>query len=208
MSAVATKVRRTQSERSARTRAKLLDATIGCLYERGYAGTTTTEVADRAGVSRGAQLHHFPTKHELVTSAVDYLLERRLREFREAFARLPAGVNRHDVAVDLLWSMFSGPTFYAWLELVVAARTDPELRRTISAIGRRFVENVHRTHRDLFPAPESPSPFFDIAPDFTFSVMEGLALGRIAFDDEPRRRRILDALKGLAALALPGGASR
>src|SRR5882672_9007518 len=81
--------RRTQEERSATTRALLLDATLECLTELGYARTTTTEIAERGGVSRGAQLHHFPTKAELVTEAVEHLFERRNEESREPFARLP-----------------------------------------------------------------------------------------------------------------------
>ena len=83
------RVRRTQDERSAHTRGLLLDATIDCLHERGYANTTTTVIAERAGVSRGAQLHHFPTKRELVTSAVEHLCFKRLEDFRASFAALP-----------------------------------------------------------------------------------------------------------------------
>ena len=120
--------RRTQAARSAATRAHLLNATIECLSELGYAGTTTTEIADRAGVSRGAQLHHFPTKAELVITAVDHLFTRRHEEFVAAIAALPAGADRAEAAIDLLWKMVSGPTFFAWLELAVAARTDPDLR--------------------------------------------------------------------------------
>ena len=60
--AAAPAARRTQQQRSDETRAALLDATIICLHEVGYAGTSTTLVSERAGVSRGAQTHHFPTK--------------------------------------------------------------------------------------------------------------------------------------------------
>lgn len=64
---------RTQEERSAATRAALLDATVACLVDYGYASLTTTRVVERAGVSRGAQVHHFPTKAQLVTEAVRHL---------------------------------------------------------------------------------------------------------------------------------------
>src|SRR5580765_2376049 len=87
-------VRRTQAERSAATRARLLDATIECVLDLGYARTTTIEIARRAGLSRGAQLHHFPTKIELVTAAIEHLFTRRHQEFLEAFDRLPAGTDR------------------------------------------------------------------------------------------------------------------
>ena len=137
--------RRTQEERSTATRTRLLDATLECLAELGYARTTTTEIAERGGVSRGAQLHHFPTKAELVTEAVAYLFERRDEEFRAAFAKLPADAERGAAAVNILWSMVSGTTFHAWLELAVAARTDPVLRPKVAALTTRFSENVSRT---------------------------------------------------------------
>src|SRR5712664_3809714 len=93
--------RRTQEERSAATRGRLLDATLECLSELGYARTTTTEIAERGGVSRGAQLHHFPTKSELVTEAMGHLFDRRDQEFRDAFVRLPDDAERGPTAVDL-----------------------------------------------------------------------------------------------------------
>ncbi len=194
---------RTQEERSAATRGRLLDATIECLSELGYARTTTTEIAERAGVSRGAQLHHFPTKAELVTSAVEHLFEKRTEEFRRALAGLPESIDRGAASVDLLWSMVSGPTFYAWLELLVAARTDPELRKTVTEISARFGENVDRTHRELFPAHAASSPFFAIAPTFTFALLQGLALDRILGEDDPRLGAVLEALKALSALIMP-----
>ena len=57
-----------------------MEVTIDCLTELGWAGTTTTEVSQRAGVSRGAQLHHFPSKQDLVVAAVEHLTERRREE--------------------------------------------------------------------------------------------------------------------------------
>src|SRR5579863_6792507 len=73
-----------QDARSNETQLRLLDATIACLHERGYANTTTTEIANRAGVSRGAQLHHFPHKNDLVVRALDHLFSLRIAEMREA----------------------------------------------------------------------------------------------------------------------------
>ena len=80
-----------QEERSAETRRRLLDATVACLFERGYAGTTTTEIATRAGVSRGAQLHHFPKKDELVVGALEHVFELRLADLSAAIAEPPSG---------------------------------------------------------------------------------------------------------------------
>jgi AcrR family transcriptional regulator len=196
--------RRTQEQRSTETRTRLLDATITTLYDLGYAGTTTTEIAARAGVSRGAQLHHFPTKAELVTTAVEHLFAQREREFRAAFLRLPKDAHAGIAALDLLWPMVSGPTFYAWLELLVAARTDAELRKTVGAISARFQASIERTFRELFPA-HAAGPVADLAPAFVFALMEGLALERIVGDKHIKSAVILERLKALALLFTPGG---
>jgi len=199
--------RRTQAERTASTRGQLLEATVTCLHELGYARTTTTEIAARAGVSRGAQLHHFPTKSELVIAAVEHLFERRHEEFVRAIGRLPVGIERAAAAIDLLWSMVSGPLFDAWLELAIAARTDPELRGRVAALDQRFMEAVGRTFRELFPAPAGPNPFHEIAPAFVFALMDGLALQKTVSDDGEKFTRVLDTLKALAWLILPRPAS-
>ena len=81
--------RRTQQQRSAATQDKLLDATIECIVELGYAKTSTTLVCERAGVSRGAQVHHFPTKAALVAAAIERLFSRRHEEFRQSLQSQP-----------------------------------------------------------------------------------------------------------------------
>lgn len=195
--------RRTQAERRATTRVQLLDATIDCLFDLGYAGTTTTEIAERAGVSRGAQLHHFPTRIELVTTAVEHLFQRRRSEFMEAIARLPAGPGRVAAAIELLWSMVSGPTFYAWLELAVAARTDRELAPSIAALTERFSEEITRSFRELFPPPAAAGPFYEVAPRFVFALMDGLALNAMHAGGPADTTAVLDALKRIAGLVFP-----
>nr|WP_296764493.1 TetR/AcrR family transcriptional regulator [Rhodococcus sp. (in: high G+C Gram-positive bacteria)] len=127
--------RRTQAERTAGTQAKLLDAAIECLVELGFAKTSTQEIARRAGVSRGAQLHHFPTKESLVTAAVEYLVDKRLEEILAANPDPERGV-------EVLSEAFSGPLFYAALELWVAARTDPALHEAMVPLERKVSEAI------------------------------------------------------------------
>jgi AcrR family transcriptional regulator len=195
------RARRTQKERSEAMQQRLLDATIDCLYEVGYARTTTIEVAARAGVSRGAQLHHFPTKKRLVLVAVRYLLDKRLEEFREAFAKLPEGVDRHAAVIDILWDKTSNKAFYAWLELVVAARTDPSLRKTVVEIAEQFAERIQGAFREFFASNRQHSSPFDVAPVFTFAVLQGLAVDHIVWPPEDRRLGVtLHALKALATM--------
>src|SRR3990170_1383756 len=112
-----------QEERSRAMRQRLLEATIECLVERGWAGTSTTLVSRRAGVSRGAQLHHFPTKADLVVAAVEHMGVRRSKQLFGKAATLPTGPRRTRAVLDLLAEHFTSPLFTAALELWVAARS-------------------------------------------------------------------------------------
>ena len=175
-------VRRTNAERTAETRAKLLEAASASLAELGYARTSTTEIARRAGVSRGAQLHHFPTKSELVVAACGYVLERRVEEFRAIIPAVPEGADRIDAAIDVLSSIMQGPSFDAWFELVVASRTDPELRPHIAAMGDHLSETVGNVWIEIFPMPPDADlgGVHHIVPALFFSILDGLALQRVA----------------------------
>src|SRR3954463_12602687 len=104
--ATSTRPRRSQAQRSATTREALLDATVACLIEDGYANTTTSRVAERAGVSRGAHLHHFQTRSALVAAAIEHLSRRRGAELYAAASDLPEGRDRIAAGLDLLWDSY------------------------------------------------------------------------------------------------------
>ena len=134
--------RRTQAERTETTRAALLDATVECLIEYGYAGTTTTRVVERAGLSRGAQVHHFHTKAELVSEAVRHLARKRMQDLREHTAKLPEDGDNLRETLDFIWKQNSGPMFAASMELWVAARTDDELRASLIPVEREVIGSI------------------------------------------------------------------
>ena len=180
------KSRQTNEERSARTRGKVLDATIECLLELGYASTTTTLISERAGVSRGAQLHHFPTKGELVAAAVEHLAQRLGDALQEEAASLPSDGDRVTAAIDLLWSRFSTPLFAAWLELWVAARTDAELAATLRPVEERLTAGIQKQGRAMFAG--HPGADYEVIALLTFYLMQGLALDRVLGRESPRRR--------------------
>ena len=198
------RARRTQAERTAATRSALLDATFDAIAELGYRGATTTEVVHRAGVSPGALLHHFPTKADLLSAAVGDVFQRRQEEYRKAVAGLGPAQDKLDAAIDLLWSMFSGPTFTAWLELWVAARTDPELAIAVTAIDRQFMADSKQQFADMFAGDPAVPP---IGLHLVFALMDGLALARLFDGYEPHPTdEVLETFKAmihLAAGALP-----
>jgi AcrR family transcriptional regulator len=173
--ATRTAPRRSQAERSAATREALLDATIACLVEDGYEGTTTSRVAARAGVSRGAHLHHFQTRGALVAAAMERLAERRGEALEAAVQRLPGGRERLIGGLDLLWAGYASPLYQAALDLWTHARTDPDLRERLVPVERRLDRETLTLTRSLF-ADLAAHPDFDHRVEMAAATMRGLAL--------------------------------
>jgi AcrR family transcriptional regulator len=191
MADVSTTVRVPQEERTRAMRQRLLDATVECLVERGWSGTSTTLVSRRAGVSRGAQLHHFPTKNDLVLAAVEHLSEARGEELLNAAANLPRGRRRTRAVLEMLADHFTGPVFSAALELWVAARTDESLRAAVGPLEQRIGRETHRHTVELLGFDESAPGVRELV-QATLDLVRGLGLANTITDDTARRRRILD----------------
>jgi AcrR family transcriptional regulator len=121
------------ADRSAATRKKLLDATIQCLADVGYHQTSTVLVTERAKVSRGAMLHHFPSKADLMMAASQHIVEMRRDIHAELLAKFPSDREKFLHLVDVLWDAFQQPSGIARIEIMIGSRSDPE-------IGPRFRE--------------------------------------------------------------------
>ncbi|WP_307725102.1 TetR/AcrR family transcriptional regulator [Nocardioides szechwanensis] len=180
-----------QEERTRLMRARLLEATVECLVERGFSGTSTTLVSERAGVSRGAQLHHFPTKNDLVVAAVEHLTHVRGAELAAAAQRLPRGDRRTRAVLEMLGDHFTSPVFTAALELWVAARTDETLMSAVAPLEQRVGREVHRLTVDLLGADEAKPGVRELV-QATLDLVRGLGLANTITDDARRRARILD----------------
>lgn len=201
-SLAAPRARRTQQERRDTTRQKLLDATVGSLVERGYAGTTTLAVARRAGISHGALFKHFPTKAGLLGAAVEHLFPRLIAEYRASLesAPLPPG-DRIAQAIERLWSIYQRPELLAAIELYVAARTDAELAAALGSVDPPHRRGLHRVARELFPEVASAHPHFDAIIELILSAVQGAAVGNGALAANPDHREMLALLIHFARTA-------
>lgn len=199
-----TRGHRTQAQRREQTRTALLDATIDCLVELGYARTSVQEICSRAGVSKGAAQHHFPDKAALMAAAVEHLTTRRMEALAES-AGDAAGADAIPAAIDLLWAGYSGTLATAATELWVAARTDPALRAAIRpvdrALGRAALRRVGGLVPDL-PAEEVEPLFW-----LTVNLTRGLALDAELGGAPARRKRLLEEWKRIAAAEIAGRAA-
>jgi AcrR family transcriptional regulator len=186
--------RRTQAERSAATRSRILAATVDCLIELGHAGTTTLEVQRRADVSRGALLHHFPSRAELLVAAVFQLFDaqRDVVGPEIVHARDVGGI---DAGVDLLWTSFNSPLAVAIDELWSAARNDEELRDAIAKQDRNARAEIRRLCDALWPDYVN-HPQYDLALRIVIDAMHGASRARVVRSDRATAKR-LAALKEL-----------
>ncbi|WP_240937969.1 TetR family transcriptional regulator [Nocardioides sp. JQ2195] len=180
-----------QEERTRAMRQRLLEATVDCLVEVGFARTSTTLVSRRAGVSRGAQLHHFPSKNDLVLAAVEHLTRLRGDELAAAAVKLPTGERRTRAVLRMLGDHFASPVFTAALELWVAARTDPGLLEAVGPLEQRVGRETHRLTVELLGIDESQPGNRELV-QATLDLVRGLGLANTISDDRRRRGRILD----------------
>lgn len=184
-----------QAQKSAATRNLIVEAAIKCFVELGYARTTTTAIADKAGLSRGAMLHHFPSKIDIVRAAVEYLHAKRLKAFRRAVQRSTADDDSLSANLDAYWRHVRHPLFVAFFELVVAARTDPELAAILRPAQEAFEEEWHRTAHEVFTEWRTDASSFDVALDLTRYVLEGMAISFLVHKENERDRRVLAYLE-------------
>jgi AcrR family transcriptional regulator len=199
----------TQAERSSSTRARLLEATIESLVKVGYSRTTTIEVGERAGLSRGAQLHHFPNKADLLVAAVEYLAEERMRKLTKQLGPLlkESPGDPLTPVFDMLWSSYTGPLFWAALELVVASRTDDELREKFHAMEQRISARVVSAVEQL---TGGTTPDAKAAIELTLFIINGMGIERITNPNDARRRQLMEYWKSQvrAVIANAGAPAR
>ncbi|WP_405667166.1 TetR/AcrR family transcriptional regulator [Streptomyces sp. NBC_01527] len=173
-----------KQDRSRATRRRLLEAAVACLAEHGWAGSTVSVVAERAGVSRGAAQHHFPTREDLFTAAVEYVAEERSAALRT----LP--VQGRAAVVAALVDLYTGPLFRAALQLWVAASNEASLHPRVSELEARVGRETHRIAIELLKADES-RPGTRETVQGLLDMARGLGLANVLTDDTARRQRVV-----------------
>ena len=181
---------RTQGERSAAMQRRLLDATVSALYDKGYGGTTTLEVQQRAGVSRGALLHHYASRADLMVAAVEHLTRERVAEVLAIAQAAPPRARRIEWAVRVLWGTFEGPLFAAALELWMAARNDADLLAALKPQERILGQAIRSMAADLFGPAATSSERFGEALEMLLDAMRGAA-ARSVLRSEANDERLL-----------------
>ncbi|MEB3030815.1 TetR/AcrR family transcriptional regulator [[Mycobacterium] nativiensis] len=199
-------VRRTQAERSAAMRTRLLDATVESLVAHGYAGTTTPRIAEIAGVTRGAQIHHFRSKEDLVVAAIEHLAQQRTQAAIRELGQVQSIPDPVATALDFLWEAHQGPMFIATVELWVAARTDRVLAQHIERVEPVVNGTLIAAIAQLMPGHPAQKEIRNVV--YTaMDALRGILVSSFIDDDPKRARRRWDRacvhLRQVAAGVLP-----
>jgi len=203
-----------QARKSAATRLQILEATLRCFTKLGYFHTTTPAIAEEAGLSRGAMLHHFPTRMDVVRAAVEHLHAKRLKAFRAAVEGLPPGESRAHAALRAHWDQLRHPLYAVFVELCVAARTDPELADILAPAEAAFAREFRETAREVVPDWNVGGSHFEIGYELATCTLRGMALNLFVPGSARPSEEFFDYLeKQLAELArsarsAPGAAAQ
>lgn len=181
---------------------RILDAAVEVMLEHGYSGASTVRIQERAGVSRGRLLHHFPSRDALLIAASQHLARARVGELPSEHSWPTDPGERIDAVVDTMAATFTQGYFWAATELWIAARTHEELRDALLP-GEREIARAVRVAMDSFFGPDLASrPGYEGLREVLFTSLRGMAL-TTSFDprDEPTRRHV-ERLKQLARTVL------
>ena len=190
--------------RSTATREKLIEAALDTIHEVGLKKASTPEFSKAAGVSRGALLHHFPTRADIVIAAMEKLLSDGRRDIRAVAAEVSQHELGLDELIEFLWGMFSSRFFYLSVEFINEARTDPELREKMLPVVRHFHEALDEIWRDYYAPPDGTAREAKIVLNLTLCLIRGMGVQTVLKDDPEYFRTLLETWKTI----LPQIASR
>jgi AcrR family transcriptional regulator len=188
-------------ERSMRTRALLLDAVIDSLADVGYANTSTADIAARAGVTRGAHLHHFRTRNELFAQAIEHLKVRQHGALKAAADAVTAQTSAADIMLDLVTAAFAGRLGKASVELFVAIRNEEDLREQMLRVQGSLTREMLNTCAELI-GPDVSRERLEYTFRMTINLVRGLMVDEMIGRDPRRPKKLLGEWRRLAAVSL------
>lgn len=181
--------------RSILMREKLIETALDVIHDLGYRSATTIEFSRRAGVSRGALLHHFPTRSDIIIAAMEKLLREATIEIRQVADRVACGEVSLEEFVDFLWTMFSGRFFYVSLEFINEARTDPDLRSRMIPVVQDFHTALDGIWSEFEKRDNDQPGSTDIALKLTVCLVRGMGVQTVFKDDPDYFESLLEAWK-------------
>ena len=189
-----------QAEKSLLTQTQILEATMQCLIEIGYAQTTTDKIAQKARVSRGAMTHHFKSRAAVFSAAAKYITELRAFEYDEAIGKvkalsdgIPVLENMRET-ISLLQKYYARPSFIALHELMRGARTDKALKQIMTPLEEALDQKISASILTRFPVWAEVPRSAEVLRDLIFATLQGIAIDPVGYVKGARLQRLLDLL--------------
>jgi len=199
---VAKKPRQSQQERSASTRNKLLNSTLQIIDAEGWHRASMQRICEHAGVSRGAQTHHFPTRESLLIASVREIVKRYQSDLTEG----PIRLQNLEAFFDFLWdATFNDNLLICWVEAMVAARTDASLKRVVADTDASSMTAMRALGAEA-SQPNGPvrirgtSQVEDLV-ELTVCLLRGLVLQQGVHHDLSEKRRLFELWTRIVAEA-------
>lgn len=196
-------VRRSQAERRADTRRRVIDATTMCLYRVGYSAVSFAMVAEEAGVSRGIITYHFATKADLMVAVRDTIQQDELRALEATQSQIGAAEYLRQLPTLVLNGMRREPAI-AVNEILLAARGDPELigklRSIEEDIDKRTLTRLEGLYREAGMEPPQNLP---AVIRLAISTFRGLAIADLALGERADIDASLALFRSMMAPVLP-----
>jgi AcrR family transcriptional regulator len=174
--AVSAKNPLTRREQAAETRTRILDAAVEVLHEQGYAGASTLQVQQRAGLSRGGLLHQFASRDELLVAAVNHLTRARVVALAENRTWPSDPADRIEAAVAQMWLQYRQPFFWVSLELWLAARHNGSIARELVPRERELGVLIQESTESFFGARLAAHPAYLHLVDLLVTSMRGVGI--------------------------------
>ena len=200
--------RRTQAERSETTRKQLLDAAAKLIRQKGFGGLRTIEVASEAGVSRGALMHHFPSKHALVVAVLTYVNE---VTFAQSTRRAQLARSSKDPIAEIIkdaQDFFLGDYFFIELAIAMSDDSTRRLRRETHQFTRQTRFSIEAAWLDTLISSGIPRQLASDVLSLTLSAVRGFSVRMLIENDPEQFTRLMNVWRGIVrqhlAAAIPG----
>ncbi|MBX3484707.1 TetR/AcrR family transcriptional regulator [Phenylobacterium sp.] len=193
--------RRTQAERTATTRRKLIEAAIEILAESGYGAASTTAVADRAGVSRGSIFHNFPSKADLMLAVLDHVFEEDVKFYDQHLEGVSSGREYARIMSRISWEVFSGPRGIAVLQIQLGGAADPELKPRLPKGLLQVSQRAADSQQRRYPVGPAMKQLRTASSRVHVAALRGLTMGLIAGEKPEDLAAELELLQRYAQFA-------
>jgi AcrR family transcriptional regulator len=188
---------RTQDERSAAMRERLINATLETILECGYSGATLVGIAKKAGVTRGALNHHFDSKDDLIVEAMSDMLKKGSAEIRGYAESVQNGTLSPSEFLDRVWEIFSGPFFMVTLEQITASRHNDVLKNRLVVVTRDFHKALDEIWSSFFTTNELQQPQLETILNATLCLFRGMGAQTVLREDPAYYQRLLSFWKDI-----------